>query len=514
MFRFISKISLHLTFALLILGFSSTLSYAEGSNELVVAQSTDVGTFDIHVNNVTAAEAVYVNIFDYLIMRDADGDFQPALATEWHVNDETSWRFTLRDDVTWHDGMPLTAEDVKFTLDRVISDTTIYAHEAFSTIADVEALDEHEVLIRTHAPDPILLNRLSGMGAGIVPKHYVESVGWDGFAEEPMGSGPFKFVEWRRDDRVILEAFDDHWRGRPHWDRLVHRAIPESSTRVGELLTGGVHIATNVPTQDTERIQNSDLADVAPWPTTRIMTFTVNTSEDVATGDPRIREAIEYAIDNQLLIDGLMDGLGVPVRGRLSPGIAAAPMTLYDTYLYDPERATELLAEAGYGPGELTIKIQSPTGRYPNDADIAEFVATMLEAVGINTELEILEWSAYLDRVWNADSIENIGLIGLANPLFDSWFALRAIQCEGSFAGKTNWCNERFDELIQASESELDPASRDALLGEAFEIVADERPQIYLFQLQNLAGVSTDINWEPRPDELLWMYDASPATAE
>lgn len=487
----------------------SPLSLAQ-PRELVIAQGIDIPGFDIHDHNTTAVEAVHVNLFDYLVFRSPDGEFIPALATEWEPLSDTAWRFRLREGVLWHDGEPFTAADVKFTLERVANDSSLQEYGSYRQIREVEIVNDFEVIIHTHAPEPVLLNRLSRIGSGMLPKHYIEAVGWEGFNQRPIGTGPFKFVEWRRDDRLILEAFDDHWRGRPVWDRLIHRTIPEDATRVAELLTGGVHIATNIPVQDAARIEASGAARVEPWPTPRIMLYLMNLSDEQITGDPRIREAIELAIDNQLLIDVLMGGLGTPVRGRVSPGISAAPMEFYDTYLYDPERAMALLAEAGFGPGEATIKIQGPAGRYPMDAEIVELTGAMLEAVGFNVELEVLEWSAYLSRVWDVGNVQNMGLIGLGNSLFDAALAYQVISCEGRYRQNTHWCDPEFDALVEAAATELNPERRAALYREIYQRVADERVMIFLFQLENLAGVSNQIDWSPRPDELLWMFEAAP----
>jgi peptide/nickel transport system substrate-binding protein len=483
---------------------------AQAPRELVIAQGIDIPGFDVHDHNTTAVEAVHVNLFDYLLFRTPEGEFEPALATEWERISDTAMRFTLREGVTWHDGEPFTAEDVKFTLERVATDSSLQEHGNYRQIREVEIVGPHEVIIHTHDPEPVLLGRLSRIGSSILPRHHIEAVGWEGFNADPIGTGPFRFVEWRRDDRLILEAYDDHWRGRPVWDRLVHRTITEPSTRVAELLTGGVHIATNIPTQDAPRVEAAGDVRIEPWPTPRIMLYLLNTDESVPTSDERVREAIDYAIDNQVLIDALMGGIGTPTRGRVSPGITAAPMALYDTYVYDPERAVELLAEAGYGPGELTIKIEGPAGRYPLDAEIVELTAVMLEAVGIVAEMEILEWSAYLSRIWDADNVENMALIGLGNSLFDAALAYVAITCDGSYAGKTNWCDESFDALIAEAMVELDPDRRAELYGEIYEIVAEERIMVFLFQLENLAGVSESVDWRPRADELLWMYEAQP----
>ena len=495
---------------LVAVGWLSTAA-AQEVREIVIAQGIDMEGFDIHDHNTTAVEAIHVNIFDYLIFPDADGVLQPALATSWEQVDDLSMRFTLREGVLWHDGEPFTAEDVKFTLERVAYDTSLQDHGQYRQIREVEIVGPFEIIIHTHDPEPVLLSRLSRIGSSILPKHYIEEIGWDAIGDAPpIGTGPFKFVEWRRDDRLVLEAFDDHWRGRPVWDRLVHRTIPEDSTRVAELITGGVHIATNVPPQDRARVEAAGDVRIEPWPTPRVMLYIMNT-EGEGTSDKRVRMAIDYAIDNQLMIDALFDGLGAPVRGRVSPGITAAPMHLWNTYVYDPERAVELLAEAGYGPGELTIHIQGPAGRYPLDSEIIELTSVMLEAVGINTTLEILEWSAYLTRVWRQENVvDHMALIGLGNSLGDAALAYTSARCGDTYAMMHNWCEPEFDEVYAQALVELDPERRAELFTEIYEWIAEERVYVHLFQLENMAGVATNVDWSPRPDEYLWMFDAQP----
>ncbi len=481
---------------------------AQEVRELVIAQGIDIPGFDIHDHNTTAVEAIHVNLFDYLVWPDADGTFQPGLATSWEAISDTATRFTLREGVLWHDGETFTAEDVKFTLERVANDSSLQDHAQYRQIREVEIVGPYEVIIHTHDPEPVLLSRLSRIGSSILPKHHIEAIGWEAWNDDPIGTGPFKFVEWRRDDRLVLEAFDDHWRGRPVWDRLVHRTISEDSTRVAELLTGGVHIATNIPPQDAARVEAAGVR-LEPWPTPRVMLYVINT-EGEGTSDKRVRMAIEYAIDNQMMIDGLMDGLGTPTRGRASPGITAAPLEFWDTYLYDPEYAAELLAEAGYGPGELTIHIQGPAGRYPMDTEIVELTAVMLEAVGFDTNITVLEWSAYLDRIWQTDNVDHMALIGLGNSLGDAALTYNSAMCEGAYAIMHNWCDDHFDALYNEALTEMDADRRAELFREIFEIIAEERVYISLYQLENLAGVAADIDWTPRADEYLWMFDAMP----
>lgn len=491
----------------------ATLATASAQRDLIIAQGIDVPSFDVHsgASSITAVESVMVNIFDYLVWRDADGNFEPGLATSWEPVADDAWRFTLREGVRWHDGELFTAEDVKFTLERISRDDSLTEHNNYRQITEVEIVSDYQVIIHTNGPDPILISRLSRLNSGIAPKHYVDQVGWEQFAIAPIGTGPYKFVEWRRDDRIILEAFDDHWRGRPAYDRLIHRTVPEDSTRVGELLTGGVQVISNVPVQDQARIESSGSATVQLQPSAFINMIVFNVREGTETANPLVRQAIDLAIDREILVQGVMGGLGAVTAARLNPGINAAPVDEYfGVNNYDPERAIQLLAEAGYGPGQLTIKLHGSSGRHPMLPEVTEIIGVMLEAVGINTEIEVLEFSAYTSRIWNAAAFEHLVVTGLGNSMRDNWFAMQALYCEGTYEDRVGWCNPRFDEVMDLAQTEVDPEARAALLHEATHIVTAERPWITLFQQQNLTGVSNDVIWSPRQDEYLWMFEARP----
>lgn len=483
---------------------------AASAKDLVIAQAIDTPGFDPHGHSTGAVEAIHVNIYDYLVTRNPKGGFEPALATEWEWISDSAMRFKLREGVLFHDGSTLKAEDVKFSLERPALNKDIYVHSFYSSIKEIEVVNDLEVIIHTDGPDPILLNRLTFNGAGIVPKHYVDQVGWDQFTLKPIGTGPFKVVEWRRDDRIIMDAFPQYWRGKPAYDRLIHRTIPEDSTRIAELISGGVDIATNVPSQDIERVEASGLAATQPWLGVRVMELFMNMKEGSPLADPKVREAIDLAIDEKGLIEAVMSGRGVPTRAGVVPGVSAAPMDLYNTYLYDPEKAKELLKEAGYGPGELSIKLQGPSGRYLLDVETMEVIAVMLDAVGIKVELEALEWSAYQSRIWLPANVEGLAMIGHANSLGDGYHAVQRAQCGDEFSKITGWCDEKFDALVKASMSTNDTEKRTAALTEAIHMLTDSRSVLYLFQLENTIGISKKVDWTPTPDERLWMFAAKP----
>lgn len=479
---------------------------AQVERELTVAIWSDLPGFDPHGLTQAVPTQVYPNIYDHLVFRDVDGELQPALATEWEPVSDTAWRFVLRDDVEWHDGEAFTAADVRFSLERVGNDDSLPRHPQFSLISTVEIVDDHEVIIHTESPDPILINRLAAGGGSILPKHYFERVGVDEFTVQPIGTGPFKFVEHEHDAHITFEAFDNHWRGRPTYDRLVFRIIPELTTAASELVAGGVDIVTRVEAPDMPRLEASDDIVLLPVPAPRHVVWYLNTDATVETGDVRVREAIDHAIDNQLLIDSVLGGYGTPTRVRVSPGLLNAPMEYYDTYRYDPDLAVELLEEAGYGPGELTITVHAFGPSEP-----VEVIGAMLENVGINANVVMVEQAAYNTRVWDNDEFTHMAYASVGNALFDYAAALSVLKCPGGrHYERGGWCHEEFSALVSEAETEVDLDRREQLLRDATDILLEELPQLYPYTVERIAATNTSVDWTPRQDETWWMFEAMP----
>jgi peptide/nickel transport system substrate-binding protein len=414
----------------------------------------------------------------------------------------------LREGVTWHDGQPFTASDVEFTFERVANDPLLVRNSYYSHIADVEVVNDHEVIFHTAVPDPIFLSALSRNGASVIPRHYYEAVGVDAASLAPIGTGPYRFVEYRTDDRLVLEAFDDYWNGRPQFDRAVFRIIPENSTAVSELLTGGVDIVTTVNVSEVSRVSSSSAAVVKTVGGNRTDYITFNVSEGQVTADPLVRAAVDYAIDDALLAEVLTDGAGVPVRGRVSPETSFSPSELYDAYLYDTDRARELLAEAGYAPGELTVTLMGNTGH----ADVADLVGAMLAEVGIQSTIELFETSVWNSRYWQPGEFTNIAFGASSDSSFDYGNSLVDLTCpDGVHAKRSHWCDQTYTDLVNAANVEFDPAVRADLLRQAADILLDQRPQYYLFSGATFVGVRQGLNFEPRADSLIVLAETTSA---
>ncbi|PTM59057.1 ABC transporter substrate-binding protein [Desmospora activa] len=494
-------VTMVLAAALTLTGCNSGGSGAVGNEKvLTIARGADMVSFDVHNHNNTSTEAIHVNMFNYLIKLDENQEPQPDLAESWEQKNDTTWEFKLKENVKFHNGDPFTAEDVKFSLERVAKDQSLLEHTSYKQIKEVKVIDDHTVEIITHNPDPVLLNRLSRLGSSMLPSKYIEEEGWDQFLKQPVGTGPYQFEEWIRDDRVVLKKYDDYFGEKPKWNQVVFRAIPEEATRVGELMTGGVDIVENTPPSDIERINGNEGTHVQEAPTQRVMMLVVRMSEGNVTADPKVREAIELAIDNQAITDNILQGAGTPTRTRVTPGTFGANPKLYDKYEYDPKKAKQLLKEAGFEKG-LKLTLSATNGRYLKDKEIAEMIAAMLSEVGIQVKLDMLEWSKYNEK-YQGKKFDELYMIGYGNSMFDGGYAFERLSPEVA-KGETDYNNAEVEKLLEQAMENMDEKEREQQYQKVQELVAADRPHIYLHQVKGIYGVNDRINFNPRLDELI-----------
>ena len=278
---------------------SSASTAESGEKVLTIAQGGDITTFDMQNHNNGVTGAVLGNFSHGLIERaDEDNAWVCVLAESYETIDDSTWEFKLRDDVTWHNGDPFTAADVKWTLERVATDESLAENHIFSVIKEVQIVDDYTVRIITDGPYPTMLSLLSKNGSQMMPSKYIEENGLDYYLENPIGCGPYKFKEWVKDDVVVLERYDDYFGGTPYWDEVRFRSIPEASTRVAELLTGNVDIIVNVPTNEWERIDEGENTEMVLGNGTRIYNVIMKW-DSTPTQNQQVREAVAYALDAQ-----------------------------------------------------------------------------------------------------------------------------------------------------------------------------------------------------------------------
>jgi peptide/nickel transport system substrate-binding protein len=491
-------------------GTVSESSDTQGSSEndertLNISLGADMLTWDIHNHTTTTTESVHINVFDYLVMRDweNDGEYVPHIATNWEQIDDETWEFDLRDDVTFHNGDQLTAEDVKFTFERVANDSSLKSYGHYNKIDHVEVVDDYKIKIVTDGPDPMLLSRISRQASGILPKDYVEENGMDHFMENPIGSGPLKYESWSRDSEVVLVPNEDYFGEKvTDWDKVVFKAITENSTRVSELLTGGLDIAANVPSSDWERLSGEDGIELVNGDSNRTYLLFLRTEEGTPLADENVRKAIDYAIDDQALVEQLLGGAGTPTLTRVNPGNFGFNEELYNDYRYDVDKAKQLLEEAGYSDG-LTLEFMGPQGRYLQDREVLQLIAGMLAEVGITVNTNILEYSVFSDNRATAD-FEDGYLIALGASFFDAGQSLAYYSPETT-SHIYGYENEEINELLLEAESVMDEDIRNENYKRVQEIAAEELPFIVLFQLDQFFGVNDSIEFNTRLDEVVYV---------
>ncbi|PKG25343.1 ABC transporter substrate-binding protein [Niallia nealsonii] len=469
---------------------------ADGSSKTIkVGLSGTILTFDPQ-NNGSLGSPI-MNIYDTLFRMNDKGEFLPHLVSEYKRTNDTTWEFTLNHGIKFHNGEELTSEDVKFTLDRVMNDESLLENSRFVTIKEVKVKDDFNFEIITNEPDPTLLNRLGMMGASILPKDYIDKNGIDYFLQHPIGSGPYQIKEYLVDNQLTLQKFNDYFRGDvSNWDEAVLRILPEAATRVNELLTGGVDFIQEVPPAEWTRINDNKGTKVIEADSSQVMSLIVNQNKQFPTSDPKVRQAIDYAIDNKAIVENLFQGNGTPTRTSIVPGTAGLNEDLYNTYRYDLEKSKQLLKEAGYDKGNpLELTFQVPQGRYLMDAELGQIIAGMLEEAGIKVNIQILENSKYVE-IRNSGKNDALMLVGYGNSMFDPYLPLDSFHSE-RYPERLGYKNQKVDKLLDSAISNLNTAERMEQYKEIQQIVAEELPYIYLYQEQYYNAVNEKVEFNP-----------------
>ena len=478
------------------------------TNRAVVLQSSDPTSLDPHNHRETPTGNVARHLYDPLVFRDprTPTRFVPVLATNWWQVNETTFEFTLKPGVRFANGEPFNAEAVKFNIDRVLGRSGEKAPlnaYAFTTLRGAEVVDELTVRITTKAPDPVLLSRLSTLY--IVPPRLTREQGRDGLQRNPAGTGPYLLKSFVPNDRLVLEAKPTYHMGRARIDEVIFRGISEAATRNAELRAGNADVVVNVPPDTIEDINSSGRATAKSVPSTRVAIFFLNTLEYPQLKDRRVRQALNHAVDVDSIVKHVMRDYGLRV-----PTIVAPYFTGYNRdlkpYPYDVERAKRLLAEAGYANG-FDMEILVPQGRYLLGVEAAQAIAGYLNRVGIRTRLNVVEFGVFA-RTTQERKIKESMYAAWGNALFNPLDAYRALVVSGT--DTFSWySNKQVDELWQKAASTADLRKHAEYLQQIEQLIYQDPPFIFLFAQKDLYGVSNRLNWEPRQDEIIFMYEAA-----
>jgi peptide/nickel transport system substrate-binding protein len=483
--------------------------------QITISQPAEATTMDPGRSTQVLTVNYFYNLYDTLTRWDNTLRLQPGLATSWKNVNETTWEFTLRQGVKFHDGAPLTVEDVKATLERNLQAGKTVVQPGFATIEAVQVVNPTTIRISTKKPDPLLLVRMAQMGAQILPARLTTEDGVKELARRPVGTGAYRFVEWVKDERLVMEANRDWWgwEGKaPAIDRVVWKPIPEDFPRIVALEKGEANIITNVPPDRIKGIADGRATQILSIPSSRIAILSINSTQP-PLADKRARQALHYALDVPSIVRNLYAGLGKPFSGGVADTDFGYNASL-KPYPFDPAKAKQLLADAGR-PGGIDVSLHAGIGTMVNDKFLLETIADMWAKVGIRAKIDIMEMGAR-QRMLNERTIPPNGLL-LGNPqstLLDADGSLWRLWHPNGFNGKY-WVGsqpgQRFHDLMEQARYSLDQGKRRAAYAEATQIIHDEKPWLELFQEIIVYGVSRRVAFKPRADYRLIVAEVAPS---
>jgi len=365
-------------------------------DSVVIAWPVDPQTWDPNRRTNPGLQSIYKMVYDQPITQGPDQTLKPALATKWELAaDGKSVTLDLRDDAYWHDGTKVTSADIKYTFfGRAKAGHKIDLARVWRNVVDVETPTPTRAIIKLKSPMPTAVPWLAFLANFVVPEHHVSKVGADGFASKPMGSGPYKVVDYQRNSRIVLEAYDKYWGPKPAIRKVTILIIKDASARVAAVQSGQVDFAPDVPIREVGRLAKMPALDGIIFPISRVVLMQIRS--DMAFADKNIRLAAHHAIDKKKISEALYAGKAVPLSVVATPG---TPGYVDDfEFAYDPEMSKELLAKSGFGPKKpVKIGLATFKGVFPGDYDMARAIAGMWKQVGIDATVEVIEQPKYFE---------------------------------------------------------------------------------------------------------------------
>lgn len=460
---------------------------SEGKDTLVWAQSGDINSFDFHVGKQPLTFDVTCNMFDTLVKWDENNEVAPMLATEWESSGDRSITFKLRDDVTFHDGEPMTAEDVKYTYDRAMNHPVVKNN--FSWLESTEVVDDYTVTITTNTEYSPVMNALTSPLAGIMPKHLLEA---DDAAMEnnPVGTGPYKLKERKEGEHVTLEAYDAYWGGPAKTRYLTMKVVPEASQRTIMLETGEVDVAYDLLPSDVARLEENAETQVMAETSFKIFFYQINANtSNTPLKDPKVRQAIELAIDKQAVCDAVLYGHATPIGSLAAPGSFGYSDTI-TANPYNVEQAKSLLADAGY-PDGFSMSLWCQPDQVRQEASV--IVQDMLREVGIDMTIETVDGQALDDRIVKGEDYDMCSSM-FYNLMGDADYVLYSNFSPDSASNFVHYDNPAVMEKLMAARSEQDNEKRLALYEEVYQMLAEDKPQVPMFAYENLVGMRSGVS--------------------
>ncbi len=487
--------------------------FATGGDEIVIGFTSDALTMDPANHRARTTETILRDMYDGVVVRNNQMEVVPQIAESWKQLDTLTYEFVIRKGIKFHSGDPLTAEDIKFTFDRIIKEGQIDGQTSprkslLGSLKEVKILGPYKVRFILAEPWPVFPAFLPWQE--VVSKKFVEKVGSKGLATQVNGTGPFKLVEWIRGNRIVMERFDGYYGGasaippvgKAKVDRVIWNIIPENASRVAALLSGDVDIINDVPSHSVRQIELN--------PNTKIMSANGTRSNFLVLNNTRppfdnkkVRKAMCYAINTDLIIDKILNGNATRLNGILSPDAFGHNPDLYE-YKYNPEKAKALLKEAGY-PDGFKVELDVVASR----KDLAEAVSANLADVGITAPVRVWEKSVIRPDWKKPEKKRDMYLTDWGNGSLDPVGLMTPVLRSGGRGNFSGYSNSKVDALIDKAVVEIDRKKRAAYYREAEAILNDDVPMVFLWLPREIYGVSNRIGgWQPKADSQINLHDA------
>ncbi|MCU0512245.1 MAG: ABC transporter substrate-binding protein [Anaerolineae bacterium] len=493
-----------------------SLAQSPDDTTLVIAQSVDVGGLEPSVVGSRAEANIFGHMFGTLYEITEDGSINPYLAQSYTVSEDgTEWSFTLNEGLTCHDGAPLTADDVVYTFQRAADPANAFTGNTVGFV--MPSVGYVDARVDSDLVATIITSRYQSIGLGLLAEVYIhcresyEGKSLEEAAQNPVGSGPYRFVEWVPDDYVLIERVEGFNLTPANFERIYWRVIPEASTRVAELIAGNVDIIANVPADQIPAIDASGGATVKAVQGTRRMYVGFQFSEEFADSpgwdaiqNRDVRVALQYAIDVPTICVTLLGTECERASSMVNPPNNNPNLTAYP---YDPVRAGELLDAAGY-PADANgvrfeITLMGPRGRYLNDANVVQAIAQYLTDVGVVTTVDIRDWSSDYVPLVRQKQVGPLFFLGTGGGTWNALYDMADLSAPDAGTNYTNWQNEEWFTLWNSLGGIREPEAEREVINQMLEIFYNDPPWLLLYFQPDFYGVSNRIDWQPRRDEKL-----------
>jgi len=493
-------------------------AFAAPAGKVVIAQGVDPTTLDMMNQQEQPASNVGAQMLEALLERDQSLKLVPVLAAEMpKLVAPTTWEFKLRRGVKFHNGEDFNADAVKFSIERLANPANkLRGSSSFAPIDRVEVVDPYTVKIHTKKPWPTFLAHIALRQASIIPSKEYAGKDTAAVSRNPIGTGPYKFVRWAKDEEVVMEAFPGYWGGAAKIKTVVFKPIPDDAVRVAALQNSEIDVAVNIPPHLANIIEKHPKVYLSTAPSIRTIQLMIYTHQMDAqhkpigpyngpTVDKRVRQAIAYAVDADEIVKGVMDGKAVRV-----PTMLTSLHFGYDPSLkpikQDLAKTKKLLADAGF-PNGVDIVLNGPQGRYVRDKEVAEAVTGQLTKAGIRTTLRTHEFVNYLNSMVYVHKAGPVWLIGWGHPTMDAEaIYVPLFKSPNIFV---NWHNEDFNGMVEEAQTMMDEKKRLAQYQRINKLWIEEAPAVPLYQQIDLYGANKRLVWKARSDELIRAYDMS-----